>query len=106
MKYAIIQLQGKQFRVQEGEQFAVDRLAAEAFTKGRLTVEQVLLVRTDKATQVGAPYVAGAKVELEHVADQRGEKIDIRQYKAKSRSRRHIGHRQEETLVKVAQIAA
>ena len=106
MKYAVIDIQGKQYRVQEGEQLVLDRLAENAFTKGKLTVEQVLLVRTDKDVKVGAPYVKGAKVSLKHVQDQRGEKIDVRQYKAKSRYRRHMGHRQAETLVEVAEIAA
>jgi len=106
MKYAIIELQGKQYRVQEGDQLAVDRLDQDSFTKDKMTVEQVLLVRTDKDTKVGAPYVAGAKVTLKFVQDQRGDKIDVRQYKAKSRYRRHMGHRQADTMLEVAEIAA
>jgi large subunit ribosomal protein L21 len=106
MKYAVIQLLGKQFRVQEGEQIVVDRLSADAFTKNKLTVNEVLFVRNEADLKVGAPFVDGATVTLERVEDQRGEKIDIRQYKAKSRYRRHIGHRQEQTVVTVAQITA
>jgi len=106
MKYAVIKLLGKQYRVSEGEKLVVDRLSQDELTKNQLKTDQVLLVRTDKETKVGAPLVKGASVTLKFVEEQRGEKIDIRQYKAKSRYRRHIGHRQEQTVLEVAEIAA
>jgi len=106
MKYAIINVLGKQHRVQEGDQLVVDRLDENDFAKDKLVIDQVLLLRTDSDVKVGTPYVTGATVTLKHIEDQRGEKIDIRQYRAKSRYRRHIGHRQEQTVLEVAEISA
>lgn len=106
MKYAVIQLAGKQFRVSEGDQITIDRVAAEDWKNGKMTVKDVLLTRSDDAVQVGAPYVDGASVGLELVQDQKGEKIRVFKYKAKSRYRRTNGHRQAQTVVKVASIKA
>jgi large subunit ribosomal protein L21 len=106
MKYAVIQLAGKQFRVSEGDQITIDRVAAADWKNGKMTVKDVLLTRSDDAVQVGAPFVDGASVGLELVQDQKGEKIRVFKYKAKSRYRRTNGHRQAQTVVKVASIKA
>lgn len=102
-KYAIIQLQGKQYRVEEGDEFVVDRLTAEVGSK--LDVTDVLLVVDGEQRQIGQPIVPKAKVSLELVAHGRGEKIRVAKYKSKSRYRKVIGHRQNQSTVKVLQIA-
>lgn len=102
-KYAIIQLQGKQFRVQEGDEFVVDRLEQAAGSS--LEVSDVLLLVNGDKRQIGQPIVAGAKVSLEVVKEQRGEKIRVAKYKSKSRYRKVQGHRQDQSLVKVLKIA-
>jgi large subunit ribosomal protein L21 len=106
MKYAIINVLGKQQRVQEGDQLVVDRIAEADFSKDKLVIDKVLLLRTDSEVKIGTPYVAGATVTLKHLNDQRGEKIEVRQFRAKSRYRRHLGHRQEQTVLEVAEISA
>lgn len=102
-KYAIIQLQGKQYQVSEGDEFVVDRLVTPADKK--LEVTDVLLVVDGEKRQIGQPLVKGAKVVCEILADQKGEKIRVAKYKAKSRYRKVIGHRQLQTVVKVTSIA-
>jgi len=106
MKYAVIQLSGKQFRVSEGDQITLDRVAAEDWKDGKITVKDVLLTRSEDAVLVGAPFVSGASVGLELVQDQKGKKLRVYKFKAKSRYRRHTGHRQYQTVVKVASITA
>lgn len=102
--YAIIALGGKQYQVSEGDRLVVDRVD-EANRKGEnVAVEQVLLVRTEADTVVGTPYVPGATVTLKVVEEQRGEKLRIFKYKAKSRYRRTMGHRQEQTVLDVVKI--
>lgn len=102
-KYAVIQLQGKQYQVEEGDQFAVDQLDKKEGEK--FTVTDVLLLVNDQDRQIGQPLVVGAKVECEAVNNQRGEKIRVAKYKAKSRYRKVQGHRQYQTVVKVLKIA-
>ena len=102
-KYAIIQLQGKQFRVQEGDEFLVDQLEKEAGTK--FDVSDVLLLVNEADRKIGQPLVDGAKVSCELVSNQRGEKIRVAKYKSKSRYRKVQGHRQYQSTVKVLKIA-
>lgn len=101
-KYAVIQLAGKQYRVQEGDTLVVNKLEQEA--GGSFTVSDVLLAVNDQDVTVGAPFVSGAKVKFEVVKQQKGEKIRVATYKAKSRYRRVKGHRQHETVLKVVKI--
>lgn len=101
---AIIQLGGKQYLVAEGETFAVNRLDQEA--DATFEVADVLLVTKGDTTTVGTPMVSKAVVKLQVLAHERGEKIRVATYKAKSRYRRVKGHRQELTQVKVVSITA
>lgn len=103
--YAIIQIAGKQYQVSEGETLTIDLQNGAAEAKS-LTVNEVLLVKTDKDTVVGTPFVKGASVVLDHVEDQRGDKIRVFTYKAKSRFRKTRGFRPEESVFKVASIKA
>ncbi len=102
-KYAVIQLQGKQYQVSEGDEFAVDRLSEEAASKFEVT--DVLLVVDGDKRQIGQPLVEGAKVACEVVEHQKGDKIRVAKYKAKSKYRKVQGHRQLQSVVRVVKIA-
>ena len=104
MKYAIIALQGKQYRVEEGVELTVDRLSQDADKV--FTIADVLLVVDGENVAVGQPKVANAKVSAKVLKHQRGEKIRVSVFKAKSRYRRTHGHRQEETVVKIEKISS
>ena len=54
--------------------------------------------------KVGAPRVEGATVKAEVVGHGRGEKIHVYKFKAKANYRRHIGHRQPYTDVRITQV--
>lgn len=104
MSYAIIQLQGKQYMVREGDTLVVDRLENEAGTD--LKVTDVLLVGSDKKSSVGGPTVQGATVTLKVNEHVKGEKIRVFKYKSKSRYRKTQGHRQLQSTLTVASISA
>jgi large subunit ribosomal protein L21 len=106
MKYAVIELQGKQYRVQEGQKLVVDRFDQFKSDQEKLMVDKVLLIRDQDEVKVGQPFVEGAKVTLSLVNQQKGPKIQVRQYKAKSRYRRQLGHRQLQTVFEVSKISA
>ncbi len=103
MKYAVIQIAGKQYRVQEGESVETNRLAEEVGST--LTVSDVLLVVDGEKRTIGTPLVEGAKVTLKIADHHRGEKIRVATYKPKSRYRKVRGHRQELTTWEVVKIA-
>ncbi len=101
-KYAIINLTGKQFKVTKGDVFIVDRLDQEEGST--MKIDQVLMVKDDKDTKIGQPYVEGASVELKVKEHQRSKKLRVAKYKAKSRYRRVRGHRQHQSIVEVTAI--
>ena len=102
MNYAIIQLAGKQYRVEEGQTLTVNRLVAEP--EKPLTITDVLLTSDNGNVSVGTPRVDGAEVTLKVKSHQAGPKLRVALYKAKSRYRKVRGHRQAETTVEVASI--
>jgi large subunit ribosomal protein L21 len=99
MKYAVIRLQGHQYRVCEGEEILVDRLVT-----GKVEPEVLLMVNEDKIT-LGKPKVTGAKISLKVLGEEKGEKIEVIKYKAKARYRKHIGFRPSYTRLKVEKIS-
>jgi large subunit ribosomal protein L21 len=103
MKYAVIQLAGKQYKVAEGDQLVVNRLTQEAGSE--VKTSDVLLVVKDGKVEVGTPLVKGASVTLKVVSHDKGEKLRVTTYHAKSRYRRTRGHRQFETTLQVVSLA-
>lgn len=104
MSYAVIQIAGKQYKVSEGETIVVNKLDV---NQGEtITITDVLLVGNDKDVTIGTPIVAKAEVKAEVIAQGKGAKIRVFKYKSKSRYRRTIGHRQQESTLKIVKIKA
>ncbi|NDV18436.1 50S ribosomal protein L21 [Pseudodesulfovibrio sp. JC047] len=102
--FAIIETGGKQYRVEEGLEFNVDLLKADAGNS--LSIDSVLLFDKDGDTKIGAPYVEGAKVECEVLGHIRGEKVVVFHKLSKKDARKTQGHRQDYTQLKVKSINA
>ena len=100
MKYAVLRIKGKQYRVSEKDEIIVDRL------EGKPEAE-VLLQVEDGKVKVGKPKVVGVKVDLKVInEEEKGEKIKILKYKAKSRYRRRMGFRPVYTRLLVEKISS
>ncbi|HKY74423.1 MAG TPA: 50S ribosomal protein L21 [Patescibacteria group bacterium] len=104
MKYAVVKLQGKQFRVEEGQELTVDRLPQEE--KASLVLPEVLMVVDGDNVSVGTPTVSSAQVKTTVLSHTKAEKIRVATYKAKSRFRKVRGHRQSETTLRIDAISA
>lgn len=90
MNYAIIQAQGKQYKVIEGKEILVGRIGK---TEEKITFPEVLLVRTDTKILVGNPYVEKGLVTGKFLEEVKGEKIRVSKFKAKVRYDKTIGFR-------------
>ena len=101
--FAIIESGGKQYRVEEGLRFRVERLDVEPGSE--VTINSVLMVG-DKEVTVGAPYVNTAKVTCEVLEHGRDKKIVVFHKRRRQDSRKKQGHRQEFTALKVKAIQA
>jgi len=102
MKYAVIQLGGKQYRVEPGQELTVHHIDTEEGET--ITISDVLLIVDGETVTIGAPLVSKAAVTLKIKTQQRSKKIRVAKYKAKSRYRKVYGHRQPETIVEVVSI--
>ncbi len=101
--FAIIEVAGKQFKVSKGDLIEVPKL--KAYKEGdKVKVDQVLLRSDGKKTDIGAPNVKGASVEL--LLKEHGKAAKIRVFKKKSKKRyeRTQGHRQPYSLVEVVAV--
>lgn len=102
-KYAVIQLLGKQHQVKEGDVLTVDRM--DLAENKSLKTNDVLLVVDGADRQIGTPLVDKASVTLKALSHQKGKKIRVAKFKAKSRYRRVMGHRQRQTTLEVVKIS-
>jgi len=102
MKYAVIQLAGKQLKVAEGETITVTRL--EAKEGDELKIADVLLTVDGEKITVGTPLIEKGLVTLKVVSHDKGDKIRVAKYRAKSRYRRVRGFRASETTLEVVKI--
>lgn len=100
--FAVIKTGGKQYRVSQGDVLDVELVGAEA---GQVVELPVLMIGGD-SVKVGTPHVEGATVKAEVVENGRHRKIDVYKFKAKSNYRRHTGHRQPFTRVRITEIVA
>lgn len=98
--FAVIATGGKQYVVSEGDILDVE-LLGEHKEGDKIEFTEVLM-QNDK---VGTPTVSGAKVTASFVGDEKGPKLSIVRYKAKSNRDRKIGHRQKYTRVKIEKVA-
>ena len=100
--YAVIETGGKQYRVEVGTELEVELLDAEPGKT--ITIDRVLLVADGDDSMIGRPLVADASVSAEVVSQTRGPKLIAFKYRPKARSRVKKGHRQDLTLLRVADI--
>lgn len=101
--YAIVEINGKQYRAEQGKKLTVDRIEADQGSS--LSLDKVLLVSQDEAVTVGTPYVAGVTVKAVVEEEVKGDKVIVFKYKPKKDYRRTQGHRQPYTVLSVQEIA-
>ena len=102
MAYAIVETGGKQYRVEQGTRLRVESLPPAVGEQ--VTLEKILLLKTDSGVQVGTPTLSGAKVVAEVVAQDRGPKIIVFKKRSKKTYKKTQGHRQNYTELLVKSI--
>ncbi|MCP3855889.1 MAG: 50S ribosomal protein L21 [Actinomycetia bacterium] len=99
--YAVIKTGGKQYRVSEGQQLQVERLAA---PESEVELAPLLLVDGDSVLSTPA-QLAGVSVKAKVVDEIRGPKINGFTYKNKTNQRRRWGHRQTLSTIEITGIS-
>jgi large subunit ribosomal protein L21 len=97
--YAIVKTGGKQFKAAQNEVLIVERIEGEAGAE--IELSEVVMVVDGDNVQIGTPFVKGAKVKAQIVRQAKAAKINAFNYKAKKNERKHWGHRQKQTHIRV-----
>jgi large subunit ribosomal protein L21 len=102
MKYAIVEISGRQFWIEKGKYYDLNRIPTELGKE--ITLNRVLLLNNNGEIQIGKPYLESVKIKgkvLEHL---RGRKTIIYKMRPKKKTRKKQGHRQELTRILIEDI--
>jgi len=102
--YAIVDIAGQQFKVENGQQLFVHRL--EQKEGEAVTFNNVLLVDNKGKVQVGAPTVSGASVSAKVLSHLKGDKVIVFKKKRRKGYQKSNGHRQQFTQIQIEGIKA
>ena len=104
--YAIVEINGQQFKVEEGKKIFVNHIR-EAEEGQTVEFDKVLLVDNEGAITVGTPTVEGAKVVCEVINPLvKGEKVLVFHKKRRKGYRKLNGHRQQFTELTIKEVIA
>ncbi|MDI6742449.1 MAG: 50S ribosomal protein L21 [Smithella sp.] len=101
--YAVIKTGAKQHKVSEGDVLSVEKLTGN--TGDEVVFNEVLMVSDEKEIKVGTPFVDGAKVVGEIVAQKKGPKLIVYHMKKRKGFHKKTGHRQNLTSMKIKKIS-
>lgn len=100
VKFAVVRIAGKQYKVSEGQEILVDKL-----TDTKKVEPEVLLVADGDKVLVGTPLVEKAKVVVKVLVEmEKADKVRVFKYKAKSRYRKLRGFRAQHTRLLIEKI--
>lgn len=102
MKYAIVEISGRQFWIEVGKYYDFNRIPTQSGKQ--ITINRVLLLNTDGKIDIGSPYLDTIKVKGKILEHFRGKKTSVYKMKPKKKTRKKQGHRQELTRVIIENI--
>ena len=101
--YAIIKTGAKQHRVAEGDVLSIEKLDG---NKGdEVVFNKILMLSNDKEVKIGKPFVDGAKVVGQIIAQKKGPKLIVYHMKRRKGFHKKTGHRQSLTSMKITKIS-
>lgn len=100
--YALIETSGRQFKVSPGQTITVDKIPLA--DGSQIDLDKVLLISDEGKITSGRPFIEGAKVTATVVGAGVGKKVVVFKFKAKTRYRKKMGHRQLFTKITIKDI--
>ena len=102
--FAIVEINGQQFKVEEGQEIFVHQINEEEGEA--VTLDQVLLIDNDGKTSIGTPMLDSASVKATILEHRKGDKVIVFKKKRRKGYKVKNGHRQHFTKIKVDSIVA
>lgn len=104
MKYAIVEISGRQFWIETGKYYEFNRINTKLGKQ--ITLNRILLMNNEGDVLVGQPYLQDIKVTGKILEHFRGKKTLVYKMRPKKKTRKKQGHRQELTRVLIEDIIA
>jgi large subunit ribosomal protein L21 len=101
--YAIIEVNGKQYKVEKDITINVDTIDDERET---ITLDKVLMFADGDKVMVGQPYLNNVKVTAQNLGVIRGKKVRGIKFKKRKNYTRTLGHRQDYLQLKISDLSA
>lgn len=101
--HAVIAISGNQYLVTEGQEILVHRLSQ---TEGSITFADVMLTIDGDKVEVGQPHLPGISITADVLGEEKGDKVRVLKFKAKSRYHKTTGFRPKYTKLKIKSIGA
>ena len=102
--YAVVEIAGQQFKVQQNQQIFVHRL--DGVEGEDLSFDKVLIIEDGAKIKVGTPLVDGAKVSAKIISHLKGDKVIVFKKKRRKGYKKKNGHRQYLTKISIESITA
>ena len=100
--FAVIRTGGKQYKVAKDDVISVEKLAGEP--GATIELAEVLMIGDGSEVAAGTPLLSGASVSATVVEQTRAPKIIVFKKKRRHNYRRKKGHRQHQTVLRIAEI--
>jgi large subunit ribosomal protein L21 len=101
MAYAIIDIGGKQYRVEEGDSVLVDRVGED---EGAKVSPRAVLYADGKSAVMEGAALGKVKVDAVVAEHVKGPKLRVNTYRPKKRFRRRMGHRSALSRLEIRKI--
>ena len=100
--YAIVEISGRQFKVEKKQKLFVNRLDAQEGKK--VSFDNVLMVNDGTKFSVGTPNVSGAQVDAKVLKHLKSDKVIVFKKKRRKGYKVRNGHRQAITEIEISDI--
>ena len=100
--YAIVEISGKQFKVEKKQKLFVNRLDVAEGKK--ISFDNVLMVNDGSKSSVGTPNVSGVQVDAKVLKHLKSDKVIVFKKKRRKGYKVRNGHRQAITEIEISDI--
>ena len=102
--YALIEIAGKQFKVEENVQLKIPYNSSKIGDK--INFDKVLYFDDGNKKSVGNPYISGLSINAKVVSHGKDPKVIVFKLKRRKGYQKKIGHRQTFTVVEIGKLTA
>ena len=102
MKYAIVEISGRQFWIETGKYYDFNRIPIDLGKQ--IILNRILLFNNESDLLIGKPYLKEVQIKGKILEHFRGKKTIVYKMRPKKKTKKKQGHRQELTRVLIEDI--